>query len=110
VTAYSPLGSPGYMDSNLLQDPIVKEISERLCRSPAQCLIRWAIQHGTSVIPKSTNPDRIKSNFDVLSWALSKEDYDALHSLEPQRRLLKAEWYVNADGPYKTLVDLWDGE
>ena len=44
-----------------------------------QVLIRWAIQHGTSVLPKSVTPERIESNLDVFSWKLEDEDYKKLH-------------------------------
>lgn len=54
-------------------------------------LIRWALQRGTSVLPKSAKPGRIASNFDVLDWQLTPEDQQALSSL-PYRvsRLLRA--------------------
>lgn len=47
----------------------------------AQVLIRWAIQRGTMVLPKSANADRIAANFDVLDWQLKEEDQQALSSL-----------------------------
>ena len=62
-----------------------------LFRATAQVLIRWALQRGTSVLPKSANPGRIASNFDVLDWRLTPENQQALSSL-PYRvsRLLLA--------------------
>lgn len=49
-----------------------------------QVLIRWAVQRGTSVLPKSVNPTRIAANMDVLSWALPEQDFQALSSLATQ--------------------------
>jgi hypothetical protein len=46
-----------------------------------QVLIRWALQRGTSCLPKSANPGRIASNFDVLDWQLRPEDQQALSTL-----------------------------
>ncbi len=67
VTAYSPLGSPDsasifarHTAVPLMEDPMVRGVAERLGRTPAQVLVRWALQHGTSVLPKSTNPQRIQ--------------------------------------------------
>jgi diketogulonate reductase-like aldo/keto reductase len=46
-----------------------------------QVLIRWALQRGTSCLPKSANPGRIASNFDAMDWQLQPEDQQALDSL-----------------------------
>ena len=78
VTAYSPLGSRPGKDS-LLEDPVIGNIAERIAKTPAQILISWAIQRGTVVIPKSSNSDRIKSNFDVFE--LSSDDFASINSL-----------------------------
>ena len=51
-----------------------------------QVLIRWAIQNGTSVLPKSKSPERIVSNLEVLDWELSTEDFKKLSSLSRQVR------------------------
>lgn len=70
VTAYSPLGSPGTKEPGepvLLEDKEITAIAGNHDKSAAQVLIRWAMQRGTAVIPKSVNPDRIKSNFQVFS-------------------------------------------
>ncbi|KAJ3272442.1 hypothetical protein HDV01_005511 [Terramyces sp. JEL0728] len=78
VTAYSPLGSsPG--PESVLNDPVVVDIAKRNGRTQAQVLVSWAVQRGTVVIPKSSNQDRIKSNFEVFE--LSKSDFDLLNEL-----------------------------
>ncbi len=64
-----------------LDDPVVHAIAERLGRTPAQVIVRWHLEHGTVVIPKSTNPDRIRSNADVDGFALSPDDVAALDAL-----------------------------
>jgi len=64
-----------------LDHPTVVRIAERLGRTPAQVIIRWHLQHGVVVIPKSVNPERIRSNADVAGFELSAEDMSALDGL-----------------------------
>ena len=67
LQAYSPLGSPGttWMNSIVLKEPIIISIAEKLGKTPAQVALRWNIQMGHSVLPKSTNEERINQNLDV---------------------------------------------
>jgi 2,5-diketo-D-gluconate reductase A len=64
-----------------LDDPTIREIAERLGRTPAQVIVRWHLQHGVIAIPKSRNPERIRSNADVGGFELSTDDMAALDSL-----------------------------
>jgi len=79
LTAYSPLGNNLAGATRVVEDPEVVKIAEKLGKTPAQVLISWAAQRGTSVIPKSVNPSRIESNFH--DFVLPKEDFDALNKL-----------------------------
>jgi len=63
-----------------LDHPVIMGIAERLGRTPAQVVIRWHLEHGTVVIPKSTRPERIAANADV-DFALSPDDVVALDAL-----------------------------
>lgn len=67
--AWSPLGQ-----GSLLANPTVTSVAEAHGRTPAQVLIRWHIQLGNIVIPKSVTPERIVSNFDVFDFELSEQD------------------------------------
>ena len=67
VTAYSPLGS----GMGVLQDPTIAAIAAKVGRTPAQVLVRFALQRGISVIPKSVTPTRIVENFSVNDFELS---------------------------------------
>lgn len=64
-----------------MEHPVVQETAARVGRTPAQVLIRWQLQHGIVVIPKSTNPERIRQNADVADLTLSDEDMTALDGL-----------------------------
>lgn len=80
--AWSPLGQ-----GSLLTDPVIAGIAERHGKTPAQVLIRWHIHLGNIVIPKSVNPERIVSNFDVFDFDLDESDMSAIASLETDTRL-----------------------
>ena len=64
-----------------LDDPTIGAIAERLERTPAQVIIRWHVQHGVVVIPKSVDAGRIRSNADVAGFSLSDEDMAAIDAL-----------------------------
>ncbi|XP_021731293.1 aldose reductase-like [Chenopodium quinoa] len=110
ATAYSPLGSGGKID--LLNDPVVVKVAKKLKKTPAQILVRWALQRGTSVIPKSSNPDRIKENIQVFGWEIPQEDFDSLSAFKEQKRIIDGEnLFVNkTEGPFKSVEELWDFE
>jgi 2,5-diketo-D-gluconate reductase A len=68
VEGYSPL------KGTRLRDPVLAEIAARHQVSPAQVVLRWHLEHGITVIPKSARPDRIKSNFDLFGFSLTPEE------------------------------------
>jgi diketogulonate reductase-like aldo/keto reductase len=80
--AYSPLGI-----GRLLENPTVTSIAAEYSRTPAQVLIRWSLQLGNVVIPRSANPERIASNFDIFDFELAAEHMDALNGLNDGTRL-----------------------
>ncbi|PWZ11183.1 Aldo-keto reductase family 4 member C10 [Zea mays] len=111
LTAYSPLGSPGttWMNGNVLKEPIIISIAEKLGKTPAQVALRWNIQMGHIILPKSTNEERIKQNLDVYDWSIP-DDLLAKFSEIKQDRLLRGNFIVNPESVYKTHEELWDGE
>jgi 2,5-diketo-D-gluconate reductase A len=64
-----------------LEHPAIKGIADRLGRTTAQVIIRWHLQHGIVVIPKSTHPERIRSNADVAGFTLTDDDMATLDGL-----------------------------
>ncbi|KAH9006761.1 NADP-dependent oxidoreductase domain-containing protein [Lactarius hatsudake] len=76
VQAYTPLvrGEFG--------NPVLQELSKKYGKDPAQILIRWSLQHNFVPLPKSQNPDRVRSNIDVFNFEISEEDIGKLDKLD----------------------------
>ncbi|MET9633788.1 aldo/keto reductase, partial [Lentzea sp. NPDC006480] len=81
--AWSPLGQGG----ELLSDPVIAEIAQRHDRSAAQVVLRWHLQLGNVVIPKSVTPSRIRENIDVFGFELSDEEVAAVSTLDRAGRI-----------------------
>lgn len=89
--AYSPLGTGRHLRSKR-----VTEIASRAGRTPAQVLLRWCLQHGVPVIPKSTHRERIAENAQVFDFTLSEEDMTALDALDKTggtSHALEGKWW-----------------
>jgi len=112
-TAYSPLGSSDRPDvlkaeneKKLLEDTIIENIANSKNSTPAQILINWALQRGTSVIPKSVNSGRVAQNFHAEQLNLSDGDMKLITNLEKGYRYISGQFWVFDGGPY-TLEDIW---
>ena len=81
VEGWSPLGQGRELD-----DPTIREIAERIGKSPAQVVLRWHIERGDIVFPKSVTPARIKENFAIFDFELSGEDVEAITALDKNER------------------------
>ncbi len=71
----------------LLEDPAIADIADSYLKSPAQVLIRWHLQLGNIVIPKSVNPDRIADNFRVFDFELTDQEMASINGLETGVRI-----------------------
>ncbi|CAD5325744.1 unnamed protein product [Arabidopsis thaliana] len=112
LSGYSPLGSPGttWVKADVLKSPVIEMVAKEIGKSPAQTALRWGLQMGHSILPKSTNEGRIRENFDVLGWSIPEEMFDKFSKIE-QARLVQGTSFVHETlSPYKTLEELWDGE
>ncbi|MBM3690071.1 MAG: aldo/keto reductase [Actinobacteria bacterium] len=79
--AWSPLGS-----GRLIDDPVIAEVAAKHGKSSAQVMVRWSLQLGNIVLPKSITPERIEQNLDVFDFQLDDADMAAIASLESGRR------------------------
>jgi Aldo/keto reductase family len=78
---WSPLGQGGVLD-----DPVIRSIAERTGKTPAQVVLRWHIQRGDIVFPKSVTPDRIRENIDIFVFELSATDVEDITVLNKNER------------------------
>ncbi|MDJ0759512.1 MAG: aldo/keto reductase [Woeseiaceae bacterium] len=93
VTAFSPLGALSYVQLDMATDkdtvltaaPVVAA-AERTGKSPAQVVLRWGLQRGTSIIPKTTKKERLKENIDLFDFELTAAEMDAIADLNQNRR------------------------
>lgn len=81
--AWSPLGQ----GKDILTDPVISSIAAKHGRSAAQVILRWHLQLGTVVIPKSVTPSRIRENIEVFDFELDTEDLTAFEGLDTGARL-----------------------
>jgi 2,5-diketo-D-gluconate reductase A len=81
VEAWSPLGKGGVLD-----DPVIGRIAERTGKTPAQVVLRWHIQRGDIVFPKSVTPERIRENIDIFDFELSGADVNDITLLNKNER------------------------
>lgn len=114
VTAYSPLGSLDRSEQmkkadepSLLENDIIDNIAKKHDCSSAQVLIAWAAQRGTSVIPKSVNPVRLKQNLDSANVTLTDDDMRQTAALDQHYRIVDGSFWEKEDNTY-TVASLWD--
>ena len=75
--AWSPIAK-----GQVLDDPVVTEIADRVGRTPAQVVLRWHIQRGNIVFPKSVTPERIRENFEIFDFELEPADIERIEGLD----------------------------
>jgi len=99
VTAYSPFGSPDnpWLKEDykpVLQDKVLAEIAKRLNVSPAQVILRYLVQRGFTVIPKSVTPSRIQSNYKVFDFKLGDADMKKIAAMNKNYRTCSFHWDI----------------
>lgn len=114
LTAYAPLGSADRPDAlksqnepTLLDNPTITEIAKSKNATPAQILISWGLHKGFAVIPKSTNPDRIKQNYDAQYITLTKDDMEEISKLDKEFRYVDGSIWIYKNGHFSSLEELW---
>ena len=114
LTGYCPLGSadrPAVRiladEPKLFQQQIILDIAKDKDISPAQVILAWAVNRGTSVIPKSVNPERLKQNLEAADIELSTQEMTEMNSLDLHYRYIKGDFWCLEGSDY-TLENLWD--
>ncbi|MCC8088479.1 MAG: aldo/keto reductase [Rikenellaceae bacterium] len=110
ITAYSPLGKGNTArqnDLNLFADPVLNDIADKYRCPVSQVILKWAIQKGIVVIPKSVTPERIKENFDSLKIELTDDDMMRISTIDKNNRISYGGVFMIEGSPY-TYDTIWD--
>lgn len=96
ITSYSPLGSPSRPwqkpgDPDVLNDAKIKQIAQRYNKTPAQVLLKWNVQLGNVVIPKSSNRERLAENLAIFDFDLALEDIEYINTFDCNGRICPHE-------------------
>jgi D-xylose reductase len=93
VTGFSPFGALSYLslgmageEDSVLKQPPVEESAQRHGKTPAQIVLRWGVERGTAIVPKTSNVERLKENLALFDFELSKAEMQAISALDRGRR------------------------
>ncbi|NCP64467.1 MAG: aldo/keto reductase [Paraglaciecola sp.] len=93
VTAFSPLGALSYLEldmagaqESVLEQAVVKQAAKRLNKTPAQVVLRWGVQRGNAIVPKTSRPERLAENLAIFDFSLSEQEMAAIDALNCNRR------------------------
>ncbi|HLD58092.1 MAG TPA: aldo/keto reductase [archaeon] len=89
-TAYSPLGR-----GSVLKDSVITKLAKEYSKTPAQICLRWELQKGAVVIPKSSSREHLEENIAVFSWKLSEGDIEKIDSIKTRKRLLNPVFFAD---------------
>lgn len=113
VTAFSPLGSLSYVslgmaaeEDSLLHADIVKSAAARLDKTPAQIVLRWGVQRGTAIIPKTSKPARLAENIAVLDFQLNESEMNGISALNANKRYNDPAVFCEA--AFNTFYPIYD--
>lgn len=113
VTAFSPLGALSYLeldmagaDESVLKQQVVLDAAARLNKTPAQVVLRWNVQRGCSIIPKSTKLARLKENIAIFDFELSDSEMSAISALNQDKRFNDPGDFCQA--AFNTLHPIYD--
>ncbi|MFL2872836.1 MAG: aldo/keto reductase [Pseudohongiellaceae bacterium] len=113
VTCFSPLGALSYMElemadqnESVLNENAVKVAAERLDRTPAQVVLRWGLQRGTAVIPKTSKKERLIENQSLFDFELSNQEMSDISNLNVDRRFNDPG--VFCESAFNTFFPIYD--
>lgn len=113
MTSYSTFGATSYvelggakMEEAITEGETVKKIAKETNKTPHQVVLRWAVQQGIAIIPKSVNPDRMLQNHDVSGWSLNETQMAYLDNLNKNKRYNDPG--VFCEGAFNTFFPIYD--
>ena len=113
VTAFSPLGAPSYLsigmaqqNESVLADPVVTSIATKHQRTAAQVVLRWNVQRGCAVIPKTGQVKRLRENISLFDFELSPAEMTAINGLDRNRRFNDPGFFCEA--AFNTFYPIFD--
>ena len=113
VTAFSPLGALSYVSldmaskgDSVLTETVVIKAAERASVTPAQVVLRWGLQRGTAVIPKTSKSERLVENLSLSGFNLTDEEMDAISALNQNRRFNDPGKFC--EGAFGTFHSIYD--
>ena len=80
----------GHGDTKLLNEPIFKQLADKYNKTPAQIILRWHIEEGNIVFPKTTNPIHLKENFDIFDFSLTNKEMKEISKINTNKRYYNA--------------------
>lgn len=83
----------GHADKSLIDHPLFKELGQKYNKTAAQVILRWHIEEGNIVFPKSTNPQHIKENIDIFDFKLTKKELDEINKLDKEHRFFDSSFF-----------------
>jgi D-xylose reductase len=113
VTGFSPLGASSYVSigmatagESVLEQPAVIEAARRHGKTPAQIVLKWGVQRGTAVVPKTSRIDRLAENLALFDFELSAEEMQAIGALDRGRRFNDPG--VFGEAAFHTFMPIYD--
>jgi D-xylose reductase len=113
VTGFSPLGALSYLPigmaaegESVLDQPAVRTAAARHGKTPAQVVLRWGIQRGTAIVPKTTRPDRLAENLALFDFELTADEMAAITALDRGRRFNDPG--VFGEAAFNTFCPIYD--
>jgi len=113
VTAFSPLGALSYLEldmakrqESVLEQQVVLSAAKRLQKTPAQIVLRWGLQRGTAIIPKTTKVERMRENLSIFDFELNSSEMEAISALNINRRFNDPGVFCEA--AFNTFFPIYD--
>jgi D-xylose reductase len=113
VTAFSPLGAPSYVplgaatpDESVMEQQSIRDVARRHGKTPAQVVLRWGVQRGTAIVPKTSKPERLRENQAIFDFALSDEEMGSISALNRNRRFNDPG--VFGEAAFKTFCPIYE--